>query len=86
MVEAKDANIKSGIAQCMAEMVGAQVFNEQKNNNINSIYGAVTTGSLWKFMRLRENTISLEPEVHFVGNLESLLGILVWIIKTVNDN
>ncbi|NEP46711.1 MAG: hypothetical protein F6K35_48980 [Okeania sp. SIO2H7] len=86
MVKARDDNLKSGLVQCMAEMVGARIFNEQKNNNINSIYGVVTTGSLWKFMRLRENTISLEPEVHFVGNLESLLGILVWIIKTVNDN
>ncbi|MBC6454425.1 MAG: hypothetical protein GDA43_15500 [Hormoscilla sp. SP5CHS1] len=82
MVEAKDDNIKSGIPQCMAEMVAAQIFNEQKNNQIPSIYGCVTTGSLWKFMKLAENTVEIESREYFIGNIESIIGIFTQIIQT----
>jgi len=82
LVEAKDDNIKSGIFQCIAEMVAAQIFNEQKNNHIPNIYGIVTTGSNWKFMKLAEKLVAIEPGEHFINNIESLLGILSYIIHT----
>jgi len=81
MVEAKDDNIKSGIPQCMAEMVAAQIFNEQKDNQIPGIYGCVTTGSLWKFMKLAEKTVEIESREHFIGNIESILGLFTEIIQ-----
>ena len=81
IVEAKNDNIKSGIAQCIAEMLAAQLFNQQKNNQISCIYGIITTGSNWKFLRLRKNQVDIEAWEHFIGNLEDLLGILIYIIK-----
>ena len=66
----------------MAEMVAAQIFNEQKNNQIPSIYGCVTTGSLWKFMKLAENTVEIESREYFIGNIESIIGIFTQIIQT----
>jgi hypothetical protein len=86
LVEAKNDNIKSGIPQCLAEMVGAKIFNTQKNNNISCIYGTVTTGSLWKFLRLEGNTVLLEAREHFIGNLESILGILAQLVHTSRPN
>lgn len=85
MVEAKDDNIKSGIPQCMAEMVAAQIFNEQKDNRIPGIYGCVTTGSLWKFMKLAENRVAIESREHFIGNIESIIGIFTQIIQTTRQ-
>nr|WP_242022316.1 hypothetical protein [Trichocoleus sp. FACHB-90] len=32
LVEAKNDNIESGLGQCMAEMVAAQLFNQRKGN------------------------------------------------------
>ena len=81
LVEAKNDNLKSGLAQCIAEMVAAQLFNQQKNNQISCIYGIVTTGSNWKFLKLKENQVDIEGTEHFIGNLEYLLGVLVDIIK-----
>lgn len=81
LVEAKNDNIKSGIPQCIAEMLAAQIFNERKKNNIPCIYGAVTTGSLWRFMKLVEKTVYIESVERFIGNLELLLGILSQIIR-----
>jgi len=84
IVEAKNDNIKSGIPQCIAEMIGAQLFNEQKKNQIPWIYGIITTGSNWKFLRLVENQVEIEAIEHFIGNLESLFGILIEIIETTS--
>lgn len=81
IVEAKNDNIKSGIPQCISEMVAAQIFNTQKNNSIPCIYGTVTTGSIWKFIELRDNNVAIEMKEHFIENLESLLGILVEIVR-----
>ena len=76
LVEAKNDNIESGLAQCMAEMIAAQLFNQQKGNEIKKVYGVVTTGSLWKFMQLEDQTISIDLNEYFVGNLGKILGIL----------
>ncbi|MBR8826995.1 MAG: hypothetical protein DSM107014_03655 [Gomphosphaeria aponina SAG 52.96 = DSM 107014] len=84
LVEAKNDNIKSGIAQCIAEMVAAQLFNERKKNKIPWIYGIITTGSNWKFMRLVENRVEIEAVEHFIGDLESLFGILLEMIETTH--
>ncbi|MFB2919430.1 hypothetical protein [Aerosakkonema funiforme] len=85
-VEAKNDNIRSGIPQCIAEMLAAQKFNEQQNNYIPCIYGAVTTGSLWKFIKLEGTTVYIELKEHFIENIESLLGILYNIVATTRPN
>ncbi|MGK7890531.1 MAG: hypothetical protein AB4042_14465 [Leptolyngbyaceae cyanobacterium] len=81
LVEAKNDNIKSGLAQCMAEMVAAQIFNERRQNHITCIYGVVTTGSNWKFLRLVERRVDIGAREHFIGDLEGLFGILLEMIK-----
>lgn len=81
LVEAKNDNLQSGIPQCIAEMVAAQIFNQQKEHDVSCIYGGVTTGSLWKFMKLENDTVGIETGEHFIGNTESILGILDHIIK-----
>ncbi len=76
LVEAKNDNIASGLGQCMAEMIAAQMFNQQKGHPIESIYGVVTTGTNWKFLRLRDRAIELDLNEYFLGDLAKLFGIL----------
>ena len=52
IVEAKKEDINGGIAQCIAEMVAAQIFNERKGAAIARIYGVVTSGMAWRFLVL----------------------------------
>jgi len=84
LVEAKNDNIKSGIAQCIAEMVAAQIFNQRKQNQIPCIYGVITTGSNWKFLRLIEKKVDIEAGEHFIGDLDGLFGILLEMIETTH--
>ena len=50
--EAKKENLMGGIAQCIAEMIAAQIVNDRSNNDIPIIYGAVTSGTNWQFLTL----------------------------------
>ena len=76
IVEAKNDNIQSGLGQCIAEMVAAQLFNQQKGNEIETIYGSVTTGTNWKFLRLSGQIIEIDLNEYFINDLGKIIGIL----------
>ena len=52
VVEAKNENMKAGLPQCIAAMVAARLFNERQEHSIETLYGVVTTGNIWKFLTL----------------------------------
>jgi hypothetical protein len=81
LVESKNENLKSGLAQCIAEMLAAQLFNQQKQNPIKIIYGAVTIGTIWQFLRLEDQIISIDLTQYYIRDLKKILGILISAIK-----
>lgn len=76
LVESKNENLRSGLAQCIAEMVAAQLFNERSGNQIKAIYGAVTIGTIWQFMKLEENIVSIDLSEYYIKDVKKILGIL----------
>ena len=76
IVEAKNENIKGGLGQCAAAMLAAQLFNEQEGNEIKTIYGAVTTGDIWKFLKLEGTDIFIDLNNYYIQELNKILGIL----------
>ncbi|QIR36308.1 hypothetical protein HCG51_05750 [Tolypothrix sp. PCC 7910] len=76
IVEAKNENIKSGLGQCMAAMLAAQIFNEQEKNEIKTIFGAVTTGDIWKFMKLEGINLFVDLNNYYIKELSKIVGIL----------
>jgi hypothetical protein len=80
VVEAKNENMKAGIAQCIAEMIAAQQFNQEQGNTLPIIYGVVTTGSAWRFLQLDEKTVSVDSEEYPIGEVEKILGILLKMV------
>lgn len=85
LVEAKNDNIQSGLGQCIAEMVAAQLFNQQKENEIKTIYGSVTTGTNWKFMRLSGQIIEIDLNEYFINDVRKILGILRSFIDNIDN-
>jgi hypothetical protein len=77
IVEAKNESIKAGLGQCLAEMVAAQIFNERNPTPIARIYGAVTTGDLWRFLVLEGNVARIDGVDYFIGEVGKILGILM---------
>ncbi|MFN5989613.1 MAG: hypothetical protein ACK47Q_09290, partial [Dolichospermum sp.] len=76
IVEAKNENIKGGLGECAAAMLAAQLFNEQEGNEIKTIYGAVTTGDIWKFLKLEGTDIFIDLNNYYIKELNKILGIL----------
>ena len=81
IVEAKKADLKSGVGQCVAEMVAAQKFNQENNAPIRIIYGCVSSGTAWKFMKLEATTVTIDLVDYSLPPVEPILGILVWMLK-----
>ena len=81
LAEAKNESIKSGLGQCIAEMVAAQIFNQRNGEAIASIYGAVTTGTDWKFLKLIDKTIWIDKRDYFINEVSQILGILTMPFK-----
>jgi hypothetical protein len=81
LVEAKNENMKAGMAQCIAEMLAAQKFNTARGRVLPAVYGAVTTGILWRFLRLQDATVAVDSTEHAIEQVERIVGILVGMVK-----
>jgi hypothetical protein len=81
LAEAKNESIKSSLGQCIAEMVAAQLFNQRNGEAIACIYGAVTTGTDWKFLRLIDKTVWIDKRDYFINEVSQILGILTTSFK-----
>jgi hypothetical protein len=78
IVEAKKVDLNSGLGQCIAEMVAAQQFNQSQTN---VVYGCVTTGTAWKFLKLEETIASIDVTEYSITPVDYVLGVLVWMVK-----
>ncbi len=76
VVEAKKENLNAGLGQCVAEMIAAKLFNEREGNDIKIIYGSVTSGDRWKFLKLEGQIVEIDLTEYFINNVGKILGIL----------
>ncbi len=81
VVEAKNDNLDAGVPQCVAEMYAAQLFNQKKGQNIENIYGTITFGFEWRFLKLNEKKAILDKNIYYLVKLPELLGVLNAILK-----
>lgn len=85
LVEAKNDNINYGLAQCIAQLLGANLFNQKHQTPLDTIYGSVTTGDDWQFLKLQNNTIYIDDKRYYLADIALLLGLLQTIITTFNE-
>jgi hypothetical protein len=84
LVEAKKGVLKDGWGQCIAEMVAANKFNEHRKKSIEYMYGIVTSGNSWQFLRMKEKTVIIDPDEYTIASIEKLLAILNWMVSDKN--
>ena len=82
LVEAKQNIIENSLGQCVAQMVGARIFNETDGNKVDIIYGCVSNGTEWQFLKLENDTIYIDDKLYFFNELSTILGILNTIVKS----
>jgi hypothetical protein len=76
VVEAKKNDIEAGLGQCVAQMVGAQVYNERAGRPLRTVFGCVTTGENWQFLSLAGTTVTLDQSRFYIDNVGLILAAL----------
>ena len=79
LVATKTQDLKQALGECVAEMVAAQRFNEQKRLSISTIYGVVTSGTVWRFLKLEQQVITIDLTNYSLPPVEQVLSFLVWM-------
>lgn len=77
VVGAKNDNMKSGLGQCAAEMIAAQMFNEREGEGPSTIYGVVTNGTGWRFLRLEGLNLGVDRQEYAIDQPGRILGNLL---------
>jgi hypothetical protein len=81
-IEAKNSDMEKGLNQLIAELIAIDKILEDDNKN-DFIYGAVTIGFDWRFIKLdRINKIIIQ-DINYLSikELEEILQILVGILE-----
>lgn len=83
VVEAKlSGSLAAAIPQCAAEMYATRLWNEKKGEPRQIIYGTITIGDSWLFLRFKEGmTVEVDKKVYPLAKLEEVLGVLQHIVN-----
>ena len=76
VVEAKREDLTAGIPQCIAEMYAASIVNARDGKPRDVLYGAVTSGTNWRFLRLCGLHAEADLSEYFIEDVDKILGIL----------
>jgi hypothetical protein len=81
IVEAKKNDVESGVWQCIAQMVGARIFNERSGRPPAPVYGCVTNGEAWQFLRLVDQLAEIDVRRYYIDNVGGILAVFRWIVE-----
>jgi hypothetical protein len=90
ILEAKNEDsYRQGLGQCVAAMFAAWMRNQQAGWSVTTVFGALTTGRAWQFLRLEgasltrdpkpyslHDMLTLDPTTCRLKNLSQVMGIL----------
>ena len=83
VVEAKLNDVlTAAVPQCAAELYATRLWNEKRGQPSQTIYGVITTGNVWQFLRYKQGMrIEIDSQIYNLKDLNSLLGIWQHIIN-----
>lgn len=85
LVEAKKNDVEIGLPQCAAQMIGAKIWNDKNNASLSVMYGCVTTGDDWLFLKLTDDMLFIDVKKYYLGNIAELLGVFQQVIADFKE-
>lgn len=55
--------------------------NQQAGRTVPRVYGVVTIGVAWKFLRLEGSALTIDVPDYYIDNLPKIMGILKQIVQ-----
>jgi len=80
VVEAKKNDIEAGLGQCIAQLVAARDYNQREKAGIPAVYGCVTTGEAWQFLRLEGAAVTVDRTRVYIDNVGKILGAFAAVV------
>ncbi len=74
IVEAKNHDVEGGVWQCVAQMVGARMFNERSGIEGRAIFGCVTNGEVWQFLALKDHMTLIDQRRYYIDEVGMILA------------
>ena len=56
------------------------LFNDRDGTPIPAVYGCVTSGSIWRFLKLAGDQLSIDRQEYYLRDANKIVGILVHIM------
>jgi hypothetical protein len=66
-------------------MVAMQLFNEREGTPMPAVYGSVTSGSNWRFLKLEGQSLFIDLPEYVLRDLPKILGIFIRIARGEPD-
>lgn len=82
VAEGKRAEVLDGLGQCIAGMRAAWLYNTRRGEPVVQVFGASTTGSIWRFLRLRDRDVTVDLDEYSIQDPGKILGILLHMVRT----
>lgn len=85
IVEAKKHDLELGVPQCAAQLYGAKIFNQKQQVDLSKLYGCVTNGNDWLFLKLEGTLITIDTRPRYLNEVDNILGIFQHIIDQFRE-
>ena len=68
---------KRGWVNAAAQLVAARTFNEKSGVHEKPVFGCVTSGEAWQFLRLMDTVLEVDRHRYYWDNLGGVLAALL---------
>jgi hypothetical protein len=65
-----------------SDFIAAQIFNQRSNQQQPVIYGVVTSGSVWRFLKLQETIATIDLTEYYIDRVDRISGVLITAIRS----
>jgi len=81
VVEVKQSNLSDGLGQCIAEMYATlKEFKQDK------VYGIITDGEVWEFLRLENAILSVDENNYYIKSVADIIDRIGYIADIFKNN
>jgi hypothetical protein len=81
LVRPQDGILDDGWGPCVAQMLAAQIYNQDRKQSISTIYGCTTSGKMWQFLKLEGTELTIDVNNYYLMPVQKILGILTWMLS-----
>ncbi len=85
ILEAKKHDIEEGAGQCAAQLLGACRYNERDGKPLPFIYGCVTNGDSWLFLKLQGNDLQVHPQRYSIHQVSKILWFVMQCLQDIDQ-